>query len=86
MQWIIENWILLALGGGMLVMHLFGHGKHGGHGGRNKHGDSNNNQTKTDMKESKNGSKVPISPTSVPKFEHQTGKQKQGERSDNPEP
>ncbi len=38
MQWITDNWIwlalgggMLALGGGMLAMHMFGHGK-GGHG------------------------------------------------------
>jgi hypothetical protein len=33
MQWISDNWLLLLLGGGMLAMHLFGHGKRGGHGG-----------------------------------------------------
>jgi len=32
MEWINENWIWLLLGGGMIGMHLFGHGKHG-HGG-----------------------------------------------------
>lgn len=26
MQWIIENWLTLLLIGGMLAMHLFGHG------------------------------------------------------------
>lgn len=31
MQWILDNWLLLLLGGGMVAMHLFGHG-HGGHG------------------------------------------------------
>lgn len=31
MQWIAENWVVLLLGGGMIAMHLFGHG-HGGHG------------------------------------------------------
>jgi len=31
MQWIVDNWIWLALGGGMLALHMFGHGK-GGHG------------------------------------------------------
>jgi len=31
MQWITENWLLLALIGGMLAMHMFGHG-HGRHG------------------------------------------------------
>jgi len=33
MQWIAENWVLLLLGGGMIAMHLFGHG----HGGQGKH-------------------------------------------------
>jgi hypothetical protein len=34
MQWIIDNWIWILVIGGMLGMHLFGHG-HGkkGHGG-----------------------------------------------------
>lgn len=32
MQWLAENWLLVLLGGGMVAMHLFGHG-HGGHGG-----------------------------------------------------
>ncbi len=30
MQWVQENWIWILLGGGMIAMHLFGHGKHGG--------------------------------------------------------
>jgi len=34
MQWIIENWIILLIGVGMLAMHLFGHG----HGHGRKHG------------------------------------------------
>ncbi len=33
MEWIGENWIWLLLVGGMIGMHLFGHGKHGGGGG-----------------------------------------------------
>ena len=38
MQWILDNWLLLLLGGGMVAMHLFGHG-HGGHGhGGHGHG------------------------------------------------
>jgi hypothetical protein len=32
MQWLIDNWLLLALGGGMVAFHLVGHGKHGRHG------------------------------------------------------
>lgn len=31
MQWILENWFLVLFGGGMIAMHLFGHG-HGSHG------------------------------------------------------
>ncbi|WP_375256401.1 hypothetical protein [Yoonia sp.] len=30
MDWLIENWVLVLLFGGMAAMHLFGHG-HGGH-------------------------------------------------------
>ena len=30
MQWIVDNWVIMLLVGGMLDMHLFGHG-HGGH-------------------------------------------------------
>lgn len=33
MEWLTENWIWVALIGGMIAMHLFGHGGHGGHGG-----------------------------------------------------
>lgn len=29
MQWVIDNWVWLLLGGGMIAMHLFGHGSHG---------------------------------------------------------
>ena len=30
MEWIIENWVLVLVIGGMAALHLFGHG-HGGH-------------------------------------------------------
>ncbi len=33
MEWVLDNWFLLLFGGGMIAMHLFGHGGHGGHGG-----------------------------------------------------
>lgn len=33
MQWLLDNWILVLFGVGMLAMHLFGHG-HGGHSGK----------------------------------------------------
>lgn len=36
MQWVLDNWVWLLLGGGMIAMHLFGHGSHGGHGGHGK--------------------------------------------------
>jgi len=45
MQWIIENWVLLIVGGGMVGMHLFGHGHgHGQKGGHDTtdHGTSKN--------------------------------------------
>jgi hypothetical protein len=33
MEWLTQNWIWVALIGGMIAMHLFGHRGHGGHGG-----------------------------------------------------
>lgn len=30
MQWLLDNWVWVLFGGGMIGMHLFGHGKHGG--------------------------------------------------------
>lgn len=35
MEWIADNWLVLLLGGGMVAMHMFGHGhgKGAGHGG-----------------------------------------------------
>ena len=38
MQWILENWFLVLFGGGMIAMHLFGHG-HGSHGKKKPPGD-----------------------------------------------
>lgn len=38
MQWILENWFLILIGGGMIATHLFGHG-HGGHGKKKPPGD-----------------------------------------------
>lgn len=32
MQWVLDNWLLILLVVGMIVMH-FGHGMHGGKGG-----------------------------------------------------
>ncbi len=29
MQWLLDNWIWVLLGGGMIAMHVFGHGGHG---------------------------------------------------------
>lgn len=51
MQWIAENWIVLLLVGGMIAMHLFGHG-HGGHGGHGK------DKPKPDTKEDDSASKA----------------------------
>lgn len=45
MQWVVDNWLILLLVGGMLAMHLFGHG-HGGHGGgRGGHGRGGRNKS-----------------------------------------
>lgn len=30
MQWVLENWVWVLFGVGMIAMHLFGHGGHGG--------------------------------------------------------
>ncbi len=30
MEWVLDNWFLLLFGGGMIAMHMFGHGGHGG--------------------------------------------------------
>ncbi len=35
MQWLIDNWFLVLVLGGMGAMHLFGHG-HGAHGKQGK--------------------------------------------------
>ena len=37
MQWLLDNWIIVLLVGGMIGMHLFGHGGHGGGHRRGKH-------------------------------------------------
>jgi len=39
MQWILENWVIVLFGAGMIGMHLFGH-RHGGKGGHD-HGSHN---------------------------------------------
>lgn len=44
MQWIVDNWLILLLGGGMVAMHLFGHG-HGGHGRGGRRKKASNNRT-----------------------------------------
>ena len=33
MQWVLENWLLIVVGGGMGAMHVFGH-SHGNKTGR----------------------------------------------------
>ncbi|WP_035919563.1 hypothetical protein [Leisingera aquimarina] len=44
MQWIVDNWLILLLGGGMVAMHLFGHG-HGGHGRGGRRKNTSNDRT-----------------------------------------
>ena len=34
MEWLASNWVLLALLGACVAMHLVGHGRHSSHGGR----------------------------------------------------
>jgi len=41
MEWLAENWVLVALFGGMAAMHLFGH-RHG-------HGKKHGSKTKPDI-------------------------------------
>jgi hypothetical protein len=43
MDWLVENWVLVLVFGGMAAMHLFGHG-HGGH----KHGKTAKRQSAQD--------------------------------------
>lgn len=55
MDWLIENWVLVALIGGMGAMHLFGHGHgHGGHrngkSSKNKDAADNPTDVSSDMK------------------------------------
>ncbi len=63
MEWLSENWIWVALIGGMGAMHLFGHRKGGGHGksgggccggGGHKHAEDNrgNEQPKAERETS----------------------------------
>jgi len=82
MQWIAENWFLLLFGGGMLAMHLFGHGKHGGHSRPKKPDDPEHGQTKPDAQVSGDGPGDTLTPTVIPKAGRQTGKPKPDEASD----
>ncbi len=47
MQWVLDNWIWILFGVGMIAMHMFGHGGHGGHDG---HGKSRNGASQTGRK------------------------------------
>ncbi len=40
MEWVLDNWIWILFGGGMVAMHLFGHGGHGDHGSHSKNRDA----------------------------------------------
>lgn len=31
MEWLAENWLWVLIGAAFVLMHLFGHGGHGGH-------------------------------------------------------
>jgi len=47
MQWLLDNWIIVLLVGGMIGMHLFGHGGHDGvhRRGKHKHDDAKTDET-----------------------------------------
>lgn len=64
MEWVLDNWVWLLLGGGMVAMHLFGHGGHGGHG---SHGKNSNADSQTEPK-----ARVNPPPAAI-------GKEKQGD-------
>ncbi len=49
MQWILDNWLLVLLVGGMIVMHL-GHGMHGGKGGHGADKDADRGARKKTVK------------------------------------
>jgi hypothetical protein len=40
MQWVLDNWIWILFGVGMVAMHMFGHGGHDGHGDHGKNRDA----------------------------------------------
>ena len=46
MEWLTQNWVLMLLFGGMVAMHMFGHGRHGGHGGHGGGSDGGDNARK----------------------------------------
>jgi len=50
MEWLSDNWILLALFGGMAALHLVGHRRGGGHsccgGGAHGHGENDHSGKK----------------------------------------
>ncbi len=53
MEWVLDNWIWILFGVGMIAMHMFGHGghgDHGGHGGHGGHGKSRDGASQTDRK------------------------------------
>ena len=52
MEWLANNWILIAFAIGMLAMHLFGHRGHGGHGGRSRHGGHDDGSNPQEAKKS----------------------------------
>jgi len=55
MQWLLENWIIVALFGGMAAMHLVGYRRGGGHGccggGGHDHGKDEYGKKKQDAED-----------------------------------
>lgn len=40
MEWLAENWFWVLVGILFIVMHIFGHGSHGGHAGGHRSSDT----------------------------------------------
>lgn len=61
MQWILDNWLIILLFGGMAAMHLFGHG-HGGHSGHGQGGGCGGGVKRSDPGTARSAEPVPAPP------------------------
>jgi len=58
MEWLFDNWIIVALFGGMAAMHLVGHRRGGGHdcgGGGHGQGQAGSDKKKPDAGDARPG-------------------------------